>query len=71
MILHNKTIADMFLDQLNNNQGLFGVRYLILYNNSVYTILCIYLPICYIHTIIKYIMYFSINNVFIILIYTD
>ncbi|KAL4090317.1 hypothetical protein QTP88_025178 [Uroleucon formosanum] len=25
MILHNKTIADMFLDQLNNNKGLFGI----------------------------------------------
>ncbi|XP_022178856.1 luciferin 4-monooxygenase-like isoform X2 [Myzus persicae] len=25
MILHNKTIADMFVNQLNNNQGLFGI----------------------------------------------
>ncbi|CAI6361279.1 unnamed protein product [Macrosiphum euphorbiae] len=25
MILHNKTIAEMFVNQLNNNQGLFGI----------------------------------------------
>ncbi|XP_015376110.1 PREDICTED: luciferin 4-monooxygenase-like [Diuraphis noxia] len=25
IILHNKTISDMFVEQLNNNQGLFGI----------------------------------------------
>jgi hypothetical protein len=34
MIMHNKTIAEMFEDQLNNNEGLFGVRYLILYYDA-------------------------------------
>jgi len=33
MIMHNKTLAEMFINQLNNNEGLFGVRYLMLYDD--------------------------------------
>jgi hypothetical protein len=32
VIMHNKTLAEMFVDQLNNNEGLFGVSYMIFYD---------------------------------------
>lgn len=49
MILHNKTIADMFVNQLNNNQGLFGVRYFIMYTDYAFTVLFTYLSICHVY----------------------
>lgn len=32
MIMHNKTLAEMLMIQLENNKGLFGVRNLIKHN---------------------------------------
>jgi hypothetical protein len=44
VIMHNKTVAEMFVDQLNNNEGLFGVSYLIFYDAyASHTVLYIHL----------------------------
>lgn len=62
MIMHNKTIAEMFINQLNNNEGLFGVRYLMLYDD-------------YGHSSLQYVLNYNILcmyfNIYVIVMYTD
>lgn len=63
MIMHNKTIAEMFINQLNNNEGLFGVRYLILYDDYGHTYSSLHF--------LNYNKPFMYFNIYVFIVYTD